>query len=501
MDDHTPISVSLSELAKEYRVKFGGDGGLRAEYERYCQKYPSLASEKRVSEFVHRNPEGGLECARGLRDLVREYENEECSSSSRFRGLVAKLAGRACQSARRLEKLATRRPPDFEDDDRELARMWAIDWCDEDPPTDRVMNQMLSARHAELAMLEICYKVYGGATDLSVQQLDGADGPWRNADIELRDGQLFDVKNARASVDATKRGCRTYSELFVKRDKQHVDGSTVAIVGMYSPYHNYNSEEYSVPRVTWLGEYSSGVLVDLRAEFESAELVVDLKRPGRAGSFLPPWLFEFPRHCYSERDKFAKALSGRDELPVDSLPISSIAGLSSSPASQEQELLVNRFDEPEMVSRPRVFLHVLARFTAMLTRGMEFDASGLRDSLYFRQVSGSEAPRLLEQFPLGLYDPLCTVWHLINVLERVSSCCVDEARVYRQFRLHGMNILRGVVDPGREEPVYAYCGDCGRNPLHLGQDRQCSCGRLICSSCTYCSRSCMHRSQRAAGGA
>ena len=105
-----------------------------------------------------------------------------------------------------------------------------------------------------------------------------------------------------------------------------------------------------------------------------------------------------------------------------------------------------------------------------------------------------------EQFPLGRVDPRKYVWSLIHTLKLLIEANGKILREVSQFRLLGLGILQAEIH-GRWRTILAYCGDCGKTPLFLGDSdaanqhqsigycQSCPCdqGRLVCDACGSCS--------------
>jgi len=410
-----------------------------------------------------------------------------------------------------LEKVGfTIRPsPLLNDHDDELALLWA-DEAGGDPYR---VEQMRSARRAEVAAVQVYRLLYGEATDLSIGQLRGdVDTGWRSADI-CSDGRWIDVKNARRSLASPD----TYSEHCVPRFKRDRHGKEVSISAFLSPYHAGTGAG-----IVWLGETSQAEISQLEESFGSAHLSVQSLG---AESMLPPWLFDFPPAFYAARDEALARLRVEDyEFPLcgchpalailargaetvlvssKTLPIV----VSSTSRTTETLELAKRIASVPAVRRSTIFLHVLDRFCRSLLEGRDFPEGDLRWLLFppIRSLRG-EGPD--NRLPLLQCDPLQTVSTLLSVLEVASRTCRNRALGFSEFRLRGAGLLQGRARAGGWQTIVAYCGGwdrlfnsgrvrCGQNPLFLGQDEPCRrCGRLICHRCGFCSKDCPDCSPR-----
>ena len=150
-------------------------------------------------------------------------------------------------------------------------------------------------------------------------------------------------------------------------------------------------------------------------------------------------------------------------------------------------------------SLPRLFLLVLTHSLKALRGGAsaDFHPSELKRLLF---VNSDAA-----HYPLFLYDPLRTVYTLLEALIQIWNCALREDLQLDAFRLVGPNLVRGKsFRMGRWITLLAYCGGrqehgprCGYSPLVYGRNALCQCGKLICPMCGFCSEDCA----RTGGGA
>jgi hypothetical protein len=322
---------------------------------------------------------------------------------------------------------------------------------------------------------------------------------------------VIDVKNARRSFSC-KNG---YSEHTVKRFKSDRLNRDVVISGFLSPY--LVDDEFSPSEhVVWLGEMTLGALDDLRRDFETDYLQIDLSRDRL--TFIPPWLFEYPPECYAERDSSLETVRSHEfvlpksECPLGLLVLADRAALKRpwDTLSEEAMALAGRLTTSAAPARPILYLHVLDRFCQSARKGVPFRADALRQILF------SPSSRILchlsdKATPLASFDPLEVVKTLLDVLEQVAATCAQFASTFTCFKLAGPGILKGRQNDGNWQTLFAYCGGwrrlqngasvkCGQSPLYLGQHVPCDvCNRLICHECRYCAQSCQACAPRQAG--
>lgn len=96
--------------------------------------------------------------------------------------------------------------------------------------------------------------------------------------------------------------------------------------------------------------------------------------------------------------------------------------------------------------------------------------------------------------PLGIYDPLGTIDALIKALSTLWTAENGLIHKFRMFKLRSFNILWGKSNPNenRWTTLIAYCGECGKNPLVLGESKICEHRSLICPEpdCGFCCDKC-----------
>jgi len=373
------------------------------------------------------------------------------------------------------------------DDDVRLASQWSRSFGG----SPYWKSAMFSARRAERSVLRSYAALYGIADDLAIEQLGDTDLRWRIADIEAG-GVLIDVKNARRSFSSPD----SYSEHCVPSFKNNRASGDVIISGVLSPYVvTEEAEPEDNEQLTWLGEVTKAYLDGLSAEFQSEYLDTQL-HTDRRGSFVPPWLFEYPQNAYTlRRDTLAELKSLGDMFPRRELPVAAAVLLNVPPtgtasaASREANDLLLRKKRIEL-SRPSIFLHIIDKFCISHLNRSPFPAAALRSVLFPASDTA----------PMAMFDPLATISSLLDTLSKAEPDL--HGFQFLQFRLTAPGIFRGRTADRRWQTIIAYCGGwktlepgkrvrCGKNPLALGEDAPCpDCGYLVCAACGHCKDEC-----------
>ena len=376
------------------------------------------------------------------------------------------------------------------------------------------LGRLLSARSAEKVAAEF-YRHYGKKVkDISITQIDENNkSDWRNHDLDV-DGLPIDVKNSRQSQNSPDR----YTEHYIQKKFKHSkENQKMTISGVFSPYlwpcTLLNPTEYQGDTtIQFLGETTWKKLQVLKNEFKDLVVFVE-PDPGR-DFFLPPWVFDYPKYVYTERDKVLKelknftnlgALKGATfEFNLHSVGI--VAGIDLTEILGNEVLddweqsflnqLRNRIEKYGL-SLPFLFLTILEHFLCMAASSKttsNFEPTKYRRFLFYKEFDR----------PLGIYDPLKTIDALINNLSTLWTAKNKLIRKFRRFKLRSFNILQGKSDSNEDlwTTLIAYCGGrledgsaCGKNPLVLGKSKHCECRRLICPDCGFCCQKCEEKNQ------
>ena len=217
--------------------------------------------------------------------------------------------------------------PKLNEDDIQLVEKWypsqekldgrsLIDVINDDPK-GWDSGRLLSARSAE--KIAICfYRHYGKKVkDISITQLDeNNNSDWRDYDLNV-DGRPIDVKNSRKSQNSENR----YTEYCIPKFKEDRTSQKVIISGVFSPYLWPSAllgepKEYHQDReIRFLGETTLEKQEALKNEFNGD--LVYFSEPRSSGKYLlPPWIFDYPKYIYTERDKARKELKGFSNLDL-----------------------------------------------------------------------------------------------------------------------------------------------------------------------------------------
>ena len=374
---------------------------------------------------------------------------------------------------------------------------------------DWELGRLLSARSAEKIATDF-YQSYGKTVeDISITQIDENNNPdWRDYDLNV-DGCHIDVKNSRKSQKSKDR----YTEYCIPRFKiGRRTNQEVRIAGVFSPYLlayellDKPIELHQDREIRFLGEITLEKQQELKNEF-NCDLVYFSKPSSSSKYFLPPWIFDYPKYIYTERDEARKELKGFSKLDLlkeattkrNLIPVAIAAGIDLTKILDKKALgcwewsfldqLNNRI-EKYGPSLPFLFLTILSHFLAMASSSKtvsDFNPKNYRKLLFYKEHRNNN--------PLGIYDPLKTIDALIEMLNILWTTEDRLISRFRVFKLMSFNILRGKHDQNENTwtTLIAYCGgklengsSCGKNPLVLGESELCECRRLICPSCGFC---------------
>lgn len=419
------------------------------------------------------------------------------------------------------QRSATVTPPQIDENDERLIREWGNGVLKED---SYEFGRLSSARAAEKGLAKL-YESHGFIVeDVSLGQLgDAANRRWQLYDL-LVDGQPVDVKNSRYSSCKRPDGCADYVEHCVPAFKNARWGKPVAIAGVVSPYIPAKAAaDFGNHEVQFLGEVRKEKLDQIRTYFCSDDLlVIDFRRAGRQGAFLPPWVFEYPAKFYMS---MAGEGPAHDRLTISEWPscdqlrtagFSPLAALATCQMTWPEHWPRAGFDDVTVAfverlirasvhlgrSRPVIWVAILRFVLELMTepnRIRNWSPENLLPVIYLRSRDSSR--------PLDLYDPLETISSLLTVLSRTWKYFEGQSVGFNQFQVVSGAILRARAESTDQwKTIMAYCGGwktqegcypdgkrvrCGRTPLYLGMHEVCvSCSHLICDVCGFCASSC-----------
>ena len=380
--------------------------------------------------------------------------------------------------------------------DIELAELWSDsihNYKDTNPNNPfSNKNTMISARCAEVAIRQLCQRWGKSVEDIAIRQIRGGHG-WEQCDLSV-DGVKVDVKNLRSGRGQFRDAERmVYAESRVKTWKPGV-----RISGAVSPLINFNASVSGARdgEVLWLGEVDYPEVEAIK-RFSSERLEVQVvSRPSQLDSFVPAWMYEFPKWVYDavteslpiEMDALTDTRHGFGLLGLNQVAVSTALGVPVSETAlaslgiQEMRSLVVRLCAlagSNQLTRPLLFLEILCDYLAKSVRQEEFRPEGYRGVVAFKQ--GSEA------LPLGLLDPGRAIHGLISTLGAMHRARTEESEQRlaecTQFRITAEGVLMArSSDNDGWTTLIAYCHRCKKQPLVFGLNETCeSCGGLRCA--------------------
>jgi hypothetical protein len=317
-------------------------------------------------------------------------------------------------------------------------------------------------------------------------------------DLAVDDVPL-DVKNARRGFELEGG----YVDWCVTEFKRARGMGDVQIAGVLSPFLRWHEMLASGQLARFMGKATARRIQELEHSWPRDVITLGGRASLVDAKFLPPWMFEFDRSWFSERDAaltevtkaadVSEALSRerRSELAI----LCTAAGFDCPPGLESRDTAPYR-----ALLRARVRSHGLHLDTVYLAtleyclglvkdgRADAFDAVAVRDALY--ASPGRTRPLLVADVTRAVDALLTSLTTLINE---------KEIQEFRIFGISGPGIVRGKrgIDEGTWTTLLAYCGGwigqerkCMKNPLVLGQQLPCVCGHLICSQCGYCDPRC-----------
>lgn len=382
---------------------------------------------------------------------------------------------------------------------------WALirAWTSGRPAADSETGRMLSARLAEKAVMSFFEDKGTAVTDVSIGQLSPNEFNWKLYDLEAS-GMHIDVKNARRS----KRNPRRYVSHCVPQFKQARDSTAVHVAGVLSPWNTVDEMSAAGTTVLFLGLTNAKKIDTLSRMLDDGPLRLTLADGLRGPKFLPPWLFNYPDSDYIARKS---ALTKLQTLPFPDwrlcrevslwpLPAFLASGrfhdttFTSQLTSGQQAFLSLLHDRTKRapLTLPVVFLSLLEHFLILLRARSP-------DQFHVDKYALLIFPTIDRTRPFFLYDPLETVDTLLSTLSTMWSSTTS-LNDFREFRLVDLNILVGKrPTDSRWITLFAYCGGwieeptlqpCATTPLVFGECETCSCGKLICPNCGFCSIGC-----------
>ena len=447
------------------------------------------SARTRLTGLAHRNHSTALASIQRRRSNLKKLERRMAIA---WRSMPDKVVARLREATPRVRFRC-----ELDAADQRLVSGWRRD---PKRKLDEETNRLESARRAEKTSLAY-YRSLGYETeDVSIQQLqEGAPKDWKTHDIRA-DGRSLDVKNVRCS-----RPDR-FGEHHWKEHKLHRTRE-VPIVGVVS----MEDGDPGVSMIT--GELQHSDLACLRDQVSSYPRDQKISAEfGDASTFVPGWLFEYPKRHYASMpdwdDVLRRWLKICDGLNVDVAPwilalaASRIRSLPNRPLDTRIPESVHRFFQHFGVSRRTLFWFALIYSLSHMEEPRARD--NLIEQIFPDRVTAVRSAHRLskeEEYPLALFDPRMYIWHLIHTLSQMIQSNRRLLAAVSEYRLRGAGVLQALVE-GRWRTVLAYCGNCGKWPIFLGEVsdgdceqpvedgacRSCPCerARLVCDDCHAC---------------
>ena len=347
-------------------------------------------------------------------------------------------------------------------------------------------ERVVSARRAEKSAISYFRQVSPDVRDVSIHQLNDESRDWRTHDVAV-DGRPVDVKNVR----------RMHGRYVVTdRPKRTMAGDGVAVVGVVSDTNS--SQQTVVGEASGLELDRLGHVVGRFARVLELPLVWGGMVGWRRG--LGAWLMEYPPTHYKDvrdglgarRRLFLEAHCRRAagvvrqaeglEALLGAVPawirgtaawhhglLGTQAGIGTVVGHLAEWHRLSTEASIGATSRPALFLFSLLFVLSVVRRG-SWERDGTREELVSALfVNDTELGR---QHPMGLHDPLKTIYTFIVSLDNLVVRNKDLLAQIDELRLSGVGVLRGRRHGKREFTLLAYCGGCGKNPIWAGDLRE-----------------------------
>ncbi len=400
----------------------------------------------------------------------------------------------------------------FTDVDYFLARQW-IDKSASNQNFEYA--KMISARGAELAASNFYKTLNFNVRDTAMMQIDHSSKDWLLFDLLLDNTKCVDVKNSRGVINERL----SYSEHCIQRFKKNRNGEDITISGVISPYlkmlkdenkldsgNLYGSDELENSIIV-LGETSYSIINDLSKNLsERKYLVLDRKER----SFIPDWLFEYPKEFYIKRELLKESFKNdfKEHLNLNEykildinvipfflgngirLPSDWVVLLSSHQLNFYNRL---RRRNSEIITKPFLYLVLLSHFIERLRQN---NVNNYSPYDYLKLIYYDDK----YEYPLSIYDPTLIIKKLIDTLDELWRYRDQiDLEDYTTFKYTEKGMLK--AKKTMESPwntLLAYCGGridgkgpCGYKPLIKGPHETCSvCNYIICPKCDFCKKGC-----------
>lgn len=502
--------VKLSDLTLAHIKKSVWNSGEILFYRAYLSRFNQSTFPQVCERDVHAQLLSWLEKRQSILDTtniqIRDFDSDFPTPTDKISRIAAHLSREKIP-----RKFAS---PPLGNEDISLCLAWSNTIG---VPANQLQNRLkalgewdacrlISARQAELVTLKYLRSLGYEASDVSLSQLsEMSDQRWKDFDIDA--GYPIDVKNARGSYSADNHFLEHCVARFKADRKTHLE---VKIFGAISEYQNkIDRAQEGGATVTLLGEVGFSSIQNLVQWFSSRfSGIFDLSGLWNEKS-LPGWLYEFPNDHYSER---AEARELATELvSTDQSEGSEFKALPGWVCVISESIDTIRLEsfEPE-VRRIIIDLRSLIECDGITLRAIYLYIMGCTLEAVINEVNPSQTIVKVTEVTrfrsrgkeswLGVADPCGYLNALVGMANLLGMNLLASKKKFVAFRLAHPYILKGVEDNGNVLSVVAYCGGwqsepvvkCGYAPLVIGVHQHCSeCGRLICSECGFCFKTCL----------